>query len=79
MSWLSPLKLRIVKVYCTQELDGLERVQMAEQGDSAEYRQFLQVTIMYIFSVFVSYPYQTTNSKKGWNEIWNENAFFICN
>ncbi len=56
MSWFCPFKVRIVKVYCTQELDGLERVQMAEHGDSAEYRQFLQVTIIYIFYVFVSFP-----------------------
>jgi hypothetical protein len=35
-----------------QELDSLERVQMAELGDSPEYRQFLQVRFPFTGSFF---------------------------
>ncbi len=35
-----------------QELDSLERVQMAELGDSPEYRQFLQVRSPFTGSFF---------------------------
>jgi hypothetical protein len=37
-----------------QELDSLERVQMAELGDSPEYRQFLQVRSPFTGSFFKS-------------------------